>query len=891
MRKEAVIVALLILMSPIALVNSMYSIENTHNISTKVTTTTDINVYAEAANFYIGKAGHVAMVLLATGGHIEVPVDPSWPEFDGLVAMRIAGGIGHRWWLYYHHDICPEIPPTITLILHYNKSESEATPLAKSLADKVGDSLNITFYPLWSFGDEHRSAFLFTAQLNLSDTIEFMNNEIISKFPTEGLTSFAYSPIVQANMNEEVYTRAALTLFRDYDDIDEDNNTEEFVPILVLATMVPDAITEEDEWFKFSVKEALDLETTAVIEPNLTANYSILTVHSYLPLEVDENRSTIPDNPLYEFSGRFIYLLKAENFSRVFDNVLLYFKALNFTAESEIMPKMTSMFYISNIVATKHISKAYYGREPNAINVTFTVAITNFGDSGEALNVRVALPLVGDFRRVLNAMAFELEEKISEFISGVNWTIEYNTKIGDAYVDAFVTTVDRIGPKETVLLNFSVLLIPEIIGNRFGTLAVALSFWMGPIVTYEDIEGKDYFVIANGFVVSPRAALGTIARLIRTGVEPIDENDLLYRFNFNLTLAVFAGENPEIEIDRFFDIKAKLFLSKPTSIVSRLELNEVAEATLDELNITRGEDSETVHTFSLSFDRRLKAGVWAVFGYVEFTVETPEGNLTLGFTTNSYMIYIPPRPWIIQRWLLRREFPYPHVELNIEKLATYDNTTSELTISINITNEGDTDTKIRFYEFLLTDYINTSVGNNGVVSVKINGRAVDVYVEVKEDLGVLVIVSPWIPIKAGETIRVEITVKVVANYSGEMVIRPTLIEYNFGKFEPDRISDEESHMEDVDSREEMEHEGNKTNHEGGARLLVISNKVLRTMQEGGNALSTFTNLVILTITPPTGGGGEEEGGGGAHWGTLILLTLIAGVIVVVYVKISRRNKY
>ena len=144
MRKEAVIVALLILMSPIVLVNSMYSIESTHNISTKVTTTTDINVYAEAANFYIGKAGHVAMVLLAAGGHIEVPVDPSWPEFDGLVAMRIAGGIGHRWWLYYHHDICPEIPPTITLILHYNKSESEATPLAKSLADKVGDSLNLS---------------------------------------------------------------------------------------------------------------------------------------------------------------------------------------------------------------------------------------------------------------------------------------------------------------------------------------------------------------------------------------------------------------------------------------------------------------------------------------------------------------------------------------------------------------------------------------------------------------------------------------------------------------------------------------------------------------------------------------------------------------------------
>lgn len=884
MRKEAVIVALLILMSPIVLVNSMYSIESTHNISTKVTTTTDINVYAEAANFYIGKAGHVAMVLLAAGGHIEVPVDPSWPEFDGLVAMRIAGGIGHRWWLYYHHDICPEIPPTITLILHYNKSESEATPLAKSLADKVGDSLNITFYPLWSFGDEHRSAFLFTAQLNLSGTIEFMNNEIISKFPTEGLTSFAYSSIVQANMNEEVYTRAALTLFRDYYDVDEDNNTEEFVPILILATMVPDAITEEGEWFKFSVKEALDLGTTAVIEPNPTANYSILTVHSYLPLEVDENRSTIPDNPLYEFSGRFIYLLKAENFSRTFDDIVIYMQAFNFTAELETMPIMTSMFFILDITGTTY---QHFLETWPALNVTFTVAIANLGE-GDALNIRVALPLVGDFRRVLNAMAFHFGENISEFISGANWTIEYNTKIGDAYMDAFVTTVDRIGPNETVLLNFSVLLIPGIIGERFGTLAVALSFWMGPIVTYEDIEGKDYFVIANGFVVSPGAALGTIAGLIPTGVEPIDEKDLLYRFNFNLTLAVFAGENPEIEIDRFFDIKAKLFLSKPTSIVSRLELNEVAEATLDELNITRGEDNETVHTFSLSFDRRLRAGVWAVFGYVEFTVETPEGNLTLGFTTNSYMIYVPPMPWIIQRWLLRREFPYPHVELNIEKLATYDNTTGELTISINITNEGDTDTKIRFYEFLLTDYINTSVGNNGVISVEINGRAVDVYVEVKEDLGVLVIVSPWIPIKAEETIRVKITVKVVANYSGEMVIRPTLIEYNFGRFEPDQISDEESHMEDIDSREEMEHEGNKTNHEGGARLLVISNKVLRTMQEGGNALSTFTNLVILTITP-TGGG--EEGGGGIRWGMLILLTLIAGVIVVVYVKMSRRNKY
>ena len=884
MKKAAVLLAILMFISPIVVVGNMYGIPNSNSTTTKVSATTDINVYAEAANFYIGKAGHVAMVLLAAGGSVEVPVDPSWPEFDGLIALRIAGGIGHRWWLYYHHDIYPEIPPMITLILYYNKSEAEATPLAKSLAEKISDSLNITFYPLWSWEEDGKSMFLFTAQLDLQGTIDFMNGEIISKFPEEGLTRFAYSPIVQANMQNEVYTRAALTLIADYEDVDRDNNTDEYVPVLVLATVVQNAIVEEGEWFKLSIKESLDLEANLTIEPSPMANYSILTVHSYLPLEVDENRSTIPDNPLYEFTGKFIYLLKADNFSRSFDDIVIYMKAFNFTEELETMPFVTSIFFISNITGTMytHFLEQYF-----AINVTFTIAIVNRG-KGDAVNVRVALPLVGDFRRALNAMAFHFGVDINEFISGENWTIEYDTKIGDVYVDAFVTTVDKIGPNETVLLNFSVLLIPDIIKIRFGTLAVGMSFWRGPVVTYEDIEGKDYFVIANGFVVAPEAALATIAGLIPTRMKPVDASELLFRFDFNLTLAVFAGENPKIEIDKLTDIKARLFLSKPTSLVSRMGLEVVANATLDELNISRTNDSETSYTFNLSFERRLKAGVWAVFGYIEFTVETEWGSLTLGFTTNSYMVYIPPMPWLIQRWLLKREFPYPHVELNVEKMATYDNTTGELTIIINITNEGDTNTRIRFFEFLLTDYVNTSVGNNGVLSVKINGKDVNVYTEVKADLGVLVIVSPWIPIKAGETITVEITIKIVANYSGEFVLRPTLIQYDFGKFRPDKVSDEESQMEDVSSREEMEEHGGEEEHGGkGAYVLSFADKSLRAMQAADNALSTFTNLVILTITPPSGGGG----GAGPRWGVLILLTLIAGVIVAAYIKISRRNKY
>lgn len=869
-KREAIVLALLVLVSSAAFVNATYGSTHNPRIRIEASTTTDIGVYAEEANFLMGKAGHVAMVLLAAGGTIEIPIDTSWEELDGLLAMRIAGGIGHRWWLYYHHDICPEIPPMTTLILYYGKTEIEATPLAKGLANKIGSTLGIAFYPLWSFDAERGSVFIFTSEPDLTKTIDFINSVVISRFPTAGITSFAHSQIIQENMKNEVYTRASLTVIRDHMDVDKDTNVDEFIPVLLLATVLPNTIKETtDGWLKFSVKESLGLGPETKIEPNPASNYSLIKFDSYLPIEIDENRSTIPDNPLYEFTGKLIYVLKSRNSSRTLDDIVIYFKAFSFEEELKSMPFVTSVFSISNISVTTYTHGIWSFW---ALNVTYSVQIVNVG-SGAALNVTVALPLVGDFRRVLNAMAYFFGTSMDEFIRGENWSIKNRTKIGDAYFDAFVTTIDRVEPNSTKTVSFNVILIPDIIKRYFPTLAVGLSFAMGPVVTYKDSEGRDYFVVSNGFIVAPEAAFASVAYLLPSNIELIDPNELLFRFNFKLILGAISGDNPQIDIDKLLNVKAKLLVSRPCSTALISAPKEVASDQLSEL--TLNETGETVHIFNLSFDANLRFGVWAIFGYVEFTIETPFGNITLGLVTNSYMIYIPPIPQIIAKWLLEKIFPYPHVELEIQKFAEYDATRNELTIRINVKNIGDTDTEIRFFEFLLVDYVDVSAGNNGVISVKINGETVDVHVEVKENLGVIVIVSPWIPIKAGEEVSIEIKVKVVANYTGEIILRPTLFKYNFGRFEPGTVPDEESHVDETEDREE--HESEESEH-GGKLLLGLPTGEVRALQEAGNILSTFSNSVLIP--------GAER----IRWGIIILLSIIASIIIIVYVKVIRKGK-
>ena len=243
-----------------------------------------------------------------------------------------------------------------TLIMVYGSTltESQAVNQAKSLAQKLSDTLNMTFYPLWSFKDDmDRTVVLFTSEAGFEDTVNFVRTQILSRFPNSGLARFVDSIVVEDNLDNGIYTRAALTIIRDFPDIDNDTDTTEFIPVLVLATVIRDAIEDVgDGWYRFSVKDSLNMPAIT-ISPKDDSNISIIKISHYLPLEIDESRtSPLPDNPMYEYSGKLIYILKTPNVDREFDDIVVYGKVLDFEEELKNMPLVTAVFYIENITGT-----------------------------------------------------------------------------------------------------------------------------------------------------------------------------------------------------------------------------------------------------------------------------------------------------------------------------------------------------------------------------------------------------------------------------------------------------------------------------------------------------------------------------------------------------------
>ena len=869
MRKAAILILVFLLASPMLVFSR--PIQENEVIQKQASMTTTIDAYGEFANFYVGKNLSMAMVVTCIGGHIEVPIDPTWPELNYLQLLRIAGGVGHRWWLYYHHDIYPEIPPITTLIMVYGSTltESQAISQAKGLAQKISDAIGMDFYPLWSFrDDEGRTIILFTSEAGAPETVDFIRNQILPKFPDEGFGKFVDSPVVNDNLDRGIYTRAALTLIRDFPDVDNDTDTTEFVPVLVLATVIKDAIEETgDGWYRFSVKDALGLPNIT-IAPKADSNISIVKISHYLPLEIDENRtSPLPDNPMYEYSGKLIYILRAPNRDISYDDIVVYGKILDFEEELAQMPVITAMFTLAE---KEEYEINFYGE--SALNITYKVILHNFGN-GTAYNVRVGFEISRGLRRMLDeTIQYFSYAGVSitydDLLNGAGWRFD-TINVDGVHKLVFVNDIGTLGSNQTVNVSFNLIVVWSAVGIM--PVIEALNPHIGPLIFYEDSEGKPYFTFANGFSIIPER-IALVALLIPQEPEPVPghEEEMLFEFKAQLWLIGFGNET-------IHNVRAHLFINKPEG---PFELGEIREVDFDYRNQITPVNNTILYVFNFSFEARIRSGIWFMFGAIEFDVEGITESI--GFATNSYMFRIPPMPWLIERWIRQHVFPYPHVELDVDKAAAFDNTTSELTIRLNITNIGDTNTTIKLYEFLLLDYVDTSAGNNGVLYVKVNGSDISYNVIVNEDLGVLVIETSAIDVNVNTTITVEIKVKISVNYTGEFVIRPTLIKYIFGEFAPDRIEDEEACASEAGSRSKGRHEIGEGEH--GGKFRILADESLHVMQ-GGEAtpLSTYTNAVVITVSAPT------KPSRRIPWGFIILLTLIISIVVVVYIVMSKRS--
>ena len=827
------------------------------NITPKQTTTT-VNAYGEFLNIWIGKNRSIAVQLMAAGGQITLPFDTSRSEFEGLFLMRLGIGVGFRWWLYFHRSIWGDIPPGVSLFLVY-KGGTEANNVEKAfnLSEYIGSLLDIEFQPFWheQIGDE--THILFFAAINETIAWDIMNSMVLNEFPDEGLGPIARSPVIEENVMAKRYTRAFIEIIRDKRDIDLDNDTTEFVPILGVAFIVPNVIEDyNDGWYKLSLKTALRMPEDFIFSPASYANVSMVKVTFFIPVEINETYTTPPDNPGYEYSGILLYFLRiGEKKERTEEDIIIVGKPYNLTEELEKTPMIITAWLLTdvesvtmwNIDATKFI---------------FTIYIANVG-LGEAKNVTVAILLYDEHIHGLMHMIEEshLNITIGDLIEG-NWTYE-NITVEDRKMPAFVYRIDNISGNSTVFLKFNLTLPVSLKQFLFGR-PLLFYFAHGPLIFYKDYEGKLGFAMANGFILllSKKENLFTWPILILRDITIDREGE----FSANAIVCVVNHNISTVTID---SVDISIIRGLFAGLREARDVKELAHGSIED-NIAPG----NVSNCSLPIHDRLRPGFWTVVAHTVFEFSIDDREYRLSLCTESIGVPIGVPGGAILRWRRMQGLPIPHAELEVAKNISTTNDT--LYITVTIRNVGDVNTSIHVIEWLRSDIIDS-------VTVKVNETEIGATVMYDTLLGVAIIKTSSIRLDVNTTVIVTIEVKLKANISVNITINPTLVKYDFGPYTPPR----EDAPEDAYHGCEKEEHGAKEGEEGGA-MRIAEFVIAQTATEE----STYTNPIpsVSLITPILPPGGEEVPPPQPGLGRLliILIPLIAGIVIIVVVA---KKKY
>jgi len=831
------------------------------NITPKQTTTT-VNAYGEFLNIWIGKNRSIAVQLMAAGGQITLPFDTSRSEFEGLFLMRLGIGVGFRWWLYFHRSIWGDIPPGVSLFLIYKGgTESGNIKKALNLSEYIGSLLGIEFQPFWHEQVNDETHVLFFAAVNVTTAWNIMNSMVLDVFPNDGLGPIAHSPVIEEGVMKERYTRAFIEIVRDTGDIDLDNDTTEFVPILGVAFIVPNAIEDYiDDWYRISLKTALRLPDNFTFEPAPYANVSMIKVTFFIPVEIDETYTTLPDNPGYEQSGILLYFLRVgEKKERTEDDIVIVGKPYNLTEEFEKTPMIITAWLLTdaesvtmwNIDATKFI---------------FTIYIANIG-LGEAKNVTVVILLYDFHIDMLEHMIEEshLNITIGDLIEG-NWTYE-NITIEDREMQAFTYRIDSVPGNTTMNITFNLTLPVSSTQFLFGR-PLLFYFFHGPLILYRDYENKPNFAMANGFIllISKDANLFAWPILLLNDVKITPEGE----FSANATVVVYNHEVSTVSID---SVDVSLIRGLFASPREAKDIRELASGSIE-----KDIDPGNVSNITLSVHDRLRPGFWTIFAATTFEVTIEDREIRFPLWTESVGVFIGIPYWAIKRWKRIQGLPIPHVELEVTKNVSVENDT--LYITVTIKNVGDVNTSIHVIEWLRSDIIDS-------VTVKVNGTEIGATVMYDTLLGVAIIKTSSIRLDVNTTVIVTIEVKLKANISVNITINPTLVKYDFGPYTPPR----EDAPEDAYHGCEKEEHGAKEGEEGGV-MRIAEFVIAQTATEE----STYTNPIpsvslITPILPPPGGEEEEvPPPQQPRLGRLliILIPLIAGIVIIVIVA---KKKY
>ena len=836
--KKIIISVLIVLMFLTMPLNAMVPKEN---IQSNPQSTTDIGQSAEFLDVFLGKRNAVLITYSSVGGQLSLPLNFTWSEFENLVALKVSIGVGYRWWLWYHRDIWPDIPPGLALTVVYKEGAETAVPKAKSLADKISDIYGIELQPVVRETLGAYTIVRFFRALSTGDALSFTESNILPMINEDGLGVIKNSPKIQDDINNEKYFRGFYALIRDVNDIDLDNITMEYIPVTGLAFVSNGTILRvENRTFELSLDRALGQDN--VYDKSETKNASIVRVHFLLPVEVVEENSTMPDNPLYEYSGVLAYNLKRGNFTRddlPLDDIKITFKPFSAQEELKTMPRVFSRFYISKVNTTYELDGS------NATKIDFTLNITNRGGSS-ALDLKAYFFMP----KSLLYLLFKLKRmgyNISEILVSNDWVIHWNASYRTYKGIILTSSLGDLAVNGTTAITFSII-VPNNLTYALKYIPIAITF--GPMVYFKDIEGKFYISIANGmFIWATRTSVG--ARLTIDKTELYTDKTLT--ITANITVFNF-GPSDDIK-----NVEVNLVRGIMTEMDEFMDFKIIASSTISRIG---AKDSKSL---LLQSNQALRPGFWTILGYIKFEI----GNKKFMVSTNGAGILVLPPKNLYDKWVRKLRYPIPHVELDIFKNVTKDGDT--LNVEIYIRNTGELDTTLNIIDWWSLDIVDTSKGVNGVLYFSVNGSTLDFDVSIDNLLGVIRVKSLSTTVKVNQTIVIsfQLALKSGVNAS-DIVPNPTLVRYLYGTIPPENIERPDQGGSTGTNITQLF----TTSFESKAYNVYL--KSIEPMGDGTSTyLDTYTNAV-LEISEIIGGGG-----GGAPY--RIPRFAVIGIIAIIIV--------
>ncbi|MHA1676523.1 MAG: hypothetical protein ACTSU6_05030 [Candidatus Njordarchaeales archaeon] len=748
MLRRKMLTIMLIFITISATVPIRSTIQNSEKEASLTNYSLNISYYAEFLDVFLGKQGALIYVFSSVGGNYSINLNMSSTLFSNVYFIRIAYGSGHAWWRYWYKPIWQDIPPGFSMTIGYmgiNSQEAlqKTNQIISSLSDFgvegiinwIGRRGTLIVVNVYLFYSEEASGAL-TSYFNMS-AVGF-----IKMFSTDNLIN---SP----------YVRGYILLVRDINDIDQDSNTSEFVPIIGLALVIPNAIIKRLEYgqlyFDLTVKGSLQFEGN--IEPAPFSNVSVIRILFPIPVHFISGKK--PDNSDYLFTNKYIYVLRYRNHSRFYDDINLRFKLFSLENINNNVASLTAAMSIDDVKEIFYGGMWFY-------NVSLGLRIENYGDN-LAKNVTVMIPLP---EKLILFLLIHYGHNLSDLI-GSSQEITFRKE--ELYtIESYMiqAKVDEILPNMTKIIRIWIM-VP-----KAGILEENLTFYLpiGGIILYRLNDSNIIrYSIANSLLYYNSSYIQSTLK-----IEP--------------NWAVIQNETEQLEISlNVTNYGSSTVYNVQVSIIAGIISNNMFLDNKIILNKTNLGDLLAGETkqIKINVTPHFTFGRWGIGAIVSYGTNSASESRAYVLSSFQDFVSIPSTEALIE-WRKNMNLAIPKAELETEKEVRYIPQTNELIVTITVRNIGNIPTIFRIVDWMFTNVIDMTKGYYGIIDLYINGTKINpenlfIY---NTALPILVFThTQLLTLSPNNTIIIRYIIKLKENVNiSQVKVPPAKVYYDFGKY-------------------------------------------------------------------------------------------------------------